>query len=163
MLRMAMYAKGLAFYCAPTADDRDTWAATMTHVAMEGRCFVLSACQHLTRSGFPNSLHNRISDEPGRVLMRGGSLIVSPFGQVLAGPLWDQEGVLAAELDTDEIARGRIDFDAVGHYARPDIFSLEVNERPMPAVRTRFAEREEIGRDSIRDTIRGVPSVASEA
>ena len=67
--------------------------------------------------------------------MRGGSLIVSPFGQLLAGPLWDQEGVLAAELDTDDIARGRIDFDAVGHYARPDVFSLEVNERPMPAVR----------------------------
>jgi len=163
MLRMAMYAKGLAFYCVPTADDRNTWAATMTHVAIEGRCFVLSACQYLTRSGFPNSLHNRISDEPDRVLMRGGSLIVSPFGQVLAGPLWDQEGVLAAELDTDEIARGRIDFDAVGHYARPDIFSLEVNERPMPAVRIRFAEREEIARDSMRDTMRGVPSVASGA
>jgi nitrilase len=53
MLRMAMYAKGVAFYWVPTADDRDTWAATMTHVAMEGRCFVLSSCQYLTRAGFP--------------------------------------------------------------------------------------------------------------
>jgi len=137
MLRMAMYAKGLAFYCAPTADDRDTWAATMTHVALEGRCFVLSACQYLTRADFPNALHNRLGDEPDRVLMRGGSLILSPLGRLLAGPLWNQEGVLAAELDTDEITRGKIDFDAVGHYARPDIFHLEVDERPMPAVSNR--------------------------
>ena len=139
MMRMAMYAKGLAFYCAPTADDRDTWAATMTHIAMEGRCFVLSACQYLTRANFPDGLNNRLGDDADRVLMRGGSLIVSPLGNVLAGPLWNEEGVLSAELDTDEIARSKIDFDAVGHYARPDIFRLEVDERPMPAVRSRQA------------------------
>ena len=137
MLRMAMYAKGIALWCAPTADDRDTWASTMTHVAMEGRCFVLSAFQYLTRADFPDGLRNALGDEPGRVLMRGGSLIVAPLGRVLAGPLWEEEGVLAAELDTDEIARGRIDFDAVGHYARPDVFRLEVDERPMPAVSNR--------------------------
>jgi nitrilase len=137
MLRMAMYAKGLAFYCAPTADDRDTWAATMTHVALEGRCFVLSCCQYLTRAGFPEGLRNRLGDEEDRVLMRGGSLIVSPLGQLLAGPLWNQEGLLAAELDTDDIARAKVDFDVVGHYARPDIFRLEVDERPMPAVSNR--------------------------
>ncbi len=137
MLRMAMYAKGLAFYCAPTADDRDSWAATMTHVALEGRCFVLSACQYLTRAEFPAGLHNRLGDEPERVLMRGGSLIVSPLGRLLAGPLWNEAGVLAAELDTDEIARGKFDFDVAGHYARPDVFRLEVDERPMPAVSNR--------------------------
>jgi nitrilase len=137
MLRMAMYAKGIAFYCAPTADDRDTWASTVTHVALEGRCFVLSACQYLTRTNFPDGLHNRLGDAPDRVLMRGGSLIVSPLGQILAGPLWNEEGVLTAELDTDDIARGRIDFDAVGHYSRSDIFRLDVDERPMPAVRNR--------------------------
>ena len=137
MLRMAMYAKGVAFYCAPTADDRDTWAASMIHVALEGRCFVLSACQYLTRLDFPKGLRNTLGDEPGRVLMRGGSLIVSPLGRMLAGPMWEREGVLAAELDTDEITRGRIDFDAVGHYARPDVFRLEVDERPMPAVSNR--------------------------
>jgi nitrilase len=143
MLRMAMYAKELAFYCAPTADDRDTWASSMTHVALEGRCFVLSACQYLTRAHFPNSLHNRLGDEPDRVLMRGGSLIVSPLGRMLAGPLWNEEGVLTAELDSDDIARGRIDFDAAGHYARPDIFKLEVDERPMPAVSKRLAQSQQ--------------------
>ena len=134
MLRTAMYAKDVAFYCAPTADDRDTWASTMTHVALEGRCFVLSACQYLTRADFPEDMHNRLGDEPDRVLMRGGSLIVSPLGQILAGPLWNAEGIVTAQLDTNDIARGRIDFDAVGHYARPDIFRLEVDERPKPAV-----------------------------
>jgi nitrilase len=134
MLRMAMYAKQVALYCAPTADDRDTWASTMTHVALEGRCFVLSACQYLTRGDFPEDMHNRLGDEPDRVLMRGGSLIVSPLGQLLAGPLWNAEGIVTAQLDTNDIARGRIDFDAVGHYARPDIFRLEVDERPKPAV-----------------------------
>jgi len=134
MLRMAMYAKEIAFYCAPTADDRDTWKSTATHIALEGRCFVLSACQYLTRANFPDHLHNRLGDDPDRVLMRGGSLIVSPLGQILAGPLWNEEGVLAAELDTDEITRGRIDFDAVGHYSRSDIFRLEVDEQPKPAV-----------------------------
>ena len=140
MLRMAMYAKGIAFYCAPTADDRDIWAATMTHVTLEGRCFVLSTCQYLTRADFPNELSNRLGDEPDRVLMRGGSMIISPLGRFLAGPLWNQEGLLTAELDTDEITRGKIDFDAVGHYARPDIFHLEVDERPMPAVSNRMIQ-----------------------
>lgn len=137
MLRMAMYAKGLAIYCAPTADDRDTWAASMTHVALEGRCFVLSCCQYLTRADFPSEVHNRLGDELDRVLMRGGSLVVSPLGKLLCGPLWDQDGVLAAELDMRDIPRGKIDFDVVGHYARPDVFRLEVDERPMPTVSSR--------------------------
>ena len=81
----------------PTSDDRDTWAASITHIALEGRCFVLSACQYLTRSDFPEGLRNALGAEPGRVLMRGGCLIVSPLGRVLAGPMWEQEGVLAAE------------------------------------------------------------------
>jgi len=137
MLRMAMYAKDIVLYCAPTADDRDTWASTITHIALEGRCFVLSACQYLTRANFPNDLHNRLGDDPERVLMRGGSLIASPLGQILAGPLWGEEGVLVADLDTHDIARGKIDFDVVGHYSRSDIFRLEVDERPMPAVMVR--------------------------
>ena len=111
----------------------------MRHIALEGRCFVLSACQYLTRANCPDGLNNRLGDDADRVLMRGGSLIVSPLGNMLAGPLWNEEGVLSAELDTDEIARSKIDFDAVGHYARPDIFRLEVDERPMPAVRSRQA------------------------
>lgn len=134
MLRMAMYNKEIALYCAPTADDRDSWAATMRHIAIEGRCFVLSACQYLTRADFPKNMHNRLSNEKDHVLMRGGSVIVDPLGKILAGPDFSGETILTAELDPDDIRRGQFDFDPVGHYARPDIFKLVVNEQPMPAV-----------------------------
>jgi nitrilase len=110
LLRMAMYRKGVQFYCAPTVDDRESWPGSMRHIALEGRCFVLSACQYV-----PD-------------LIRGGSVIVSPLGRVIAGPNYEGECVLRAELDAGEIAEGKFDLDVVGHYARPDVFRLEVNE-----------------------------------
>jgi nitrilase len=134
LLRTAMYAKGVQLYCAPTADDRDTWLPTMRHVALEGRCFVLSACQYLTRGDCPPDYAAIQGDDPKTVLLRGGSCVVGPLGQVLAGPAFDGECILTAELDRDEITRGKYDFDVVGHYARPDVFRLHVNERPACAV-----------------------------
>lgn len=135
LLRMTMYAKGIALYCAPTADDRDSWVATMRHVALEGRCFVLSSCQYLTRSDFTNDIKSKIPDEVGPVLMRGGSMIIDPLGQVLAGPDHSGEIILTAELDMSDIEKSRLDFDVIGHYARPDLFQLTVNERPMHVIR----------------------------
>ncbi|HEX9605068.1 MAG TPA: carbon-nitrogen hydrolase family protein [Myxococcales bacterium] len=140
MLRMAMYSKGVQLYCAPTADDRETWLPTMRHVALEGRCFVLSACQVLRRSDLPADIPNALGDSPETLLMRGGSCIVDPLGKVLAGPAFDEETILFAELDLDEIARGKYDFDVAGHYARPDVFQLSVNERPARAVVHGFGE-----------------------
>jgi len=134
LLRMAMYAKGVQLYCAPTVDDRDTWLPTMRHVALEGRCFVLSACQYLRRADCPSDYETIQGDAPETVLIRGGSSIISPLGQVLAGPKFDGEGILTAELDLDEMIRGKFDFDVVGHYARPDIFRLSLNERPSQPV-----------------------------
>ena len=134
MLRMALYAKGVQLYCAPTADDRETWLPTMRHVALEGRCFVLSACQVLRRRDLPLDIPNVLGDSPETLLMRGGSCIVDPLGKVLAGPAFDEETILFAELDLDEIARGKYDFDVAGHYARPDVFQLSVNERPAKPV-----------------------------
>jgi nitrilase len=134
MVRMAMYSQRIALYCAPTADDLDSWTATMRHVALEGRCFVLSACQYLTRADFPEAIRNCISDDAGHVLMRGGSVIVDPLGTVLAGPDFSSETILTAELDMRQVARGKFDFDVVGHYSRPDVFRLEVDTRPKPAV-----------------------------
>jgi nitrilase len=134
LLRMAMYAKGIQLYCAPTADDRDTWLATMQHVALEGRCFVLTACQHLRRGDCPADYAAVQGDDPKTVIMRGGSAIISPLGQLLAGPVFNEDAILLAEIDLGEIARGKYDFDVVGHYARPDIFQLHVNEKPAPPV-----------------------------
>ncbi len=131
LLRTAMYAKGVQIYCAPTADDRDTWASTMQHVALEGRCFVLSACQYLTRGDCPDDYDAIQGNDPKTVLMRGGSCIVSPLGKVIAGPDFSGPAILTADLDLDDIARGKFDFDVAGHYARPDVFHLHVNERAM--------------------------------
>ena len=111
LLRAAMYAKGIQLYCAPTVDDREVWPATMRHIALEGRCFVLSACQWSA------------SEKIG-----GGSLIVGPLGNVLAGPNYEGETILTADIDVGEIAEGKFDLDVAGHYARPDVFRLEVNE-----------------------------------
>jgi nitrilase len=119
-------------YCAPTADGRDTWIATMRHVALEGRCFVLSCNQFARRSDYPADYATHFGDDPATVLSRGGSCIFNPLGQILAGPDFDGECILTADLDMGDIARGKFDFDVVGHYARPDVFRLHVNEQPRP-------------------------------
>jgi nitrilase len=129
LLRMAMYAKGIQLYCAPTADGRDTWAATMQHIALEGRCFVLSCNQFCRRSDYPANYPTGYGDDPDTILSRGGSCIVSPLGQVLSGPDFSGERILTADLDMGDIVRAKFDFDVVGHYARPDVFRLQVNEQ----------------------------------
>jgi nitrilase len=134
LLRMAMYARGVQLYCAPTVDDRETWLPTMRHIALEGRCFVLSACQYLTRRDCPPDYDAVQGHDPAAVLIRGGSCIVAPLGQVLAGPEFGRECLLTADLDLAEITRGKYDLDVAGHYARPDVFRLWVNERPARPV-----------------------------
>jgi nitrilase len=138
MLRMTMYSKGIQLYCAPTADDRDTWVSSMQHVALEGRCFVLTSCQHLRRRNCPGDYAAVQGNDPDTIIMRGGSAIIGPLGQILAGPLYNEDGILTAEIDLAEIARSKYDFDVVGHYARPDVFRLHVNERPARPVVTDF-------------------------
>ena len=135
-LRMHMYHQGVSLYCAPTADDRDTWLPTMQHIALEGRTFVLTACQHITRAAYPADHESQLGDDPDLVMMRGGSAIVSPLGRVLAGPDFGGETILYARIDPAEVMRAKYDFDATGHYARPDVFSLTVDTRAKPAVRT---------------------------
>jgi nitrilase len=134
MLRMAMYSKGIQLYCAPTADDRDSWIPTMQHIALEGRCFVLSSCQYIKRGAYPEDYGAIQGDDPDTLIIRGGSCIVSPLGQILAGPNYEGECILTADISLGEIARGKYDFDVVGHYARPDVFRLYVNERAAPPV-----------------------------
>ena len=135
LARMALYAQGVDLYLAPTADSRDTWQATLRHIACEGRCFVLGCNQFVTKTLYPADLPGiaELAEQPD-VLCRGGSAIISPLGDVLAGPLYDAEGILHATLDLGEIARSRFDFDVVGHYARPDVFQLRVNTHPQPPV-----------------------------
>jgi nitrilase len=135
LARMAIYNKGVELYLAPTADARDTWQATLRHIACEGRCFVLGCNQYMTKDMYPEDLKKlKELEEQPEIMCRGGSAIISPLGKVLAGPLYDQEGILFADLDLGAIARSKFDFDVVGHYARPDVFQLIVNEKPSFSV-----------------------------
>ena len=132
LARMAMYAKGVSIYLAPTADPRDSWQATLRHIACEGRCFVLGCNQYFCKSMYPGdlALYDELRDLPGEIC-RGGSAIVDPFGEYVCPPLYGAEGVLYAELDLNLIHQGHLDFDVVGHYNRPDVFKLSVNEAPQ--------------------------------
>ncbi|XWS52812.1 hypothetical protein CRYUN_Cryun11dG0104200 [Craigia yunnanensis] len=139
LLRTAMYAKGIEIYCAPTADARDVWQASMTHIALEGGCFVLSANQFCRRTDYPpppEYLFSGTEEEltPDSVVCAGGSVIISPSGAILAGPYYDGEALISADLDLGEIARAKFDFDVVGHYSRPEVLNLIVRDHPAKPV-----------------------------
>jgi nitrilase len=148
LFRAAMYSKGIELYCAPTADARDSWAPTVQHIAVEGRCFVLSANQFSRRKDFPSSYSSMFGDNPETVVSRGGSCIIDPFGQFLVEPQFNGEAVLVAEINPELIARGKFDLDVVGHYARPDIFQLTVDDSPKRPVRFVTARKMPLTEDS---------------
>ncbi|MEM8523034.1 MAG: carbon-nitrogen hydrolase family protein [Bacteroidota bacterium] len=129
LARMAMYQQGVEIYIAPTADARESWIASMRHIALEGRCFVLGCNQYMKRSFYPKEYQRVLEDQA--VDCRGGSVIISPLGEILAGPLFDKTDVLLANLDLDELIGSKLDFDVIGHYSRPDIFRLEVRNQPV--------------------------------
>ncbi len=129
LARMAMYQQGVELYLAPTADSRESWTATLRHIALEGRCFVLGCNQFFTKAMYPEPYQKLVLDEP-EMLCSGGSVIVSPMGEVLAGPLFGEAGAVMAELDLAQIVASKLDFDVIGHYARPDIFGFTVRDQP---------------------------------
>ncbi|HLJ87831.1 MAG TPA: nitrilase-related carbon-nitrogen hydrolase [Candidatus Angelobacter sp.] len=140
LMRTYMYSQGIEIYCAPTADHRDTWVASMQHIAVEGRCFVLSCNQFNRRRDFPQEYNSAFGDAPDTVISRGGSCIVDPFGKFLGGPNFEGEKILIADLDRNLIPKAKYDFDVVGHYSRPDVFRLVVDDQPKPVVVTQQAK-----------------------
>jgi nitrilase len=155
LLRMHMFAQHVQLYCAPTADDRETWLSTLRHIALEGRCFVLGCNQYAVRSDYPGDYPAGNDGDPSAVMSRGGSCIIDPLGQILAGPNREGPAILTADLDLDEITRGKFDFDVAGHYARPDVFRLTVDERAAPPV-VRKSDRSEAGDDLAPSSAGGV-------
>ncbi|GIP31743.1 carbon-nitrogen hydrolase family protein [Paenibacillus sp. J2TS4] len=136
LARMAMYAQGIDIYLAPTADARDTWQATMRHIACEGRCFVISCNQFATKASYPADLaYYEDIKEDADILCRGGSAIIGPLGEYVVEPLYNQEGILVATLDLSQVTQSRYDFDVAGHYSRPDVFQLIVNDKKQEIVR----------------------------
>ena len=129
LARTAMYQQGVEIYIAPTADSRPAWTATMQHIALEGRCFVLGCNQYFTKSMYPKAYQHLLENEKEEICA-GGSIIVSPLGEIIAGPLFGEAGVVTATIDLQEILPSKLDFDANGHYTRPDIFEYKVHKQP---------------------------------
>jgi len=129
LARAAMYNKGVKLYIAPTADYRDVYQCTMRHIAVEGRCFVLSCNQYFEKNMYPKDLYcyQELENQP-EILSSGGSCIVDPFGNYVVEPLYNKEGMLIADLDLDLVVQGSLDLDVTGHSSRPDVFRLIVNE-----------------------------------
>lgn len=123
LARFALYQAGVEVYLAPTADDSEDWHESMRHIARESRSFVLSCCVFQRASSFPDDVP--LADG-GELVGRGGSAILTPDGSYLAGPLWDEEGILYAELDPQQLYEARQRFDPAGHYHRPDVLRLEI-------------------------------------
>jgi nitrilase len=142
LARAAMYAKGVQIYIAPTADARDVWQSTIRHIALEGRCFVLSSNQYVTKDMYPTDLacYHELESSPYE-MSKGGSAIVGPLGEYLVEPVYGREEILIADLDLRLIAYSQFDFDVVGHYARPDVFQLLVNEEKKESVKWIYPSR----------------------
>ncbi len=121
LLRMALYSQNVELYCIPTVDDRETWQPTLRHIAREGRCFVISACQHLTADHYPANWQESSST------IRGGSCIIGPLGEYVLPPTYDTQDLLIADIELSEIIEGKFDLDVAGHYNRPDIFTFSWN------------------------------------
>lgn len=132
LLRAHAYEQRTQIYTAPTVDDRPVWIPSMQMIALEGRCFVASACQYMTRGDVADGVDYDAlqGDAPDTVLINGGSAIVSPMGEILAGPIYGTSTLVTAEIDLNDIVRGKFDLDGAGHYARPDIFTLQTDTTP---------------------------------
>jgi nitrilase len=140
LARFALYEAGVEIYIASTADDADAWQATLVHIARESRAFVVSAAHFQRAASYPESFPLRAELEGIDVIGRGGSAILAPDGSYLAGPLFDEEGILYAELDPARLFEERQRFDPVGHYHRPDVLQMSVrtpsttNQAPNPPI-----------------------------
>jgi nitrilase len=131
LYRTWLYSQGTEIYVAPTADARDEWIATVRHIALEGRCFVVSCNQYTTEDDYPVDYPAR--DDPAVTFTtRGGSCIIGPLGNVLAGPSYGREDIVTATVELRAITESRLDFDPVGHYSRPDVFTLQTNPARQP-------------------------------
>ncbi|NND31894.1 MAG: carbon-nitrogen hydrolase family protein [Saprospiraceae bacterium] len=126
--RVRLYQSGLDIYLAPTADARPSWLSSMQHIACESRSYVLSSNQFFQKDDYSEEFQRLLEDKSTATLCRGGSCIVSPYGELLAGPIYDREGYSLAEIDLGEVVKSRMDFDPIGHYTRNDLFPVSNNQ-----------------------------------
>ena len=129
LARVALYEKGVTLYLSPNTNDNEEWQATIRHIAIEGHCFFVNCDMYFTRDMYPKDLLSQ--EEIGRlndIVCRGGSCVVDPYGHYVTQPVWDKEEIIYADLDMDMVPSRRMEFDATGHYARPDVLELRIHE-----------------------------------
>ena len=129
LARTALYEKGVTLYISPNTNDNPEWQATVQHIALEGRCYFINCDMVFHRADYPAGLHcpdeiARLNDIP----CRGGSCIVDPYGHYVVQPVWDSEDILYADLDMQRVPASRMELDVCGHYARPDVLHLTVQD-----------------------------------
>lgn len=129
LARVALYEKGVTLYISPNTNDNEEWQATIRHIAIEGHCYLINSDLFFRRDSYPRDLAtaHEVAALPD-VVCRGGSCIVDPYGHYVTEPVWDREAIIYADLDMDKVAASRMEFDACGHYARPDVLSLNVRD-----------------------------------
>ena len=129
LARVALYQKGITIYISPNTNDNPEWQATIQHIAIEGKCYFINADMVVRKASYPGDLHTSedIQDLPEMVI-RGGSCIIDPYGHYATEPVWDQEAIIYADLDMQLPISCKMEHDAVGHYARPDVLELKVYE-----------------------------------
>ena len=129
LARVALYEKGVSLYISPNTNDNEEWQATIRHIAIEGHCYFINSDMFFTRDTYPADLHcpEEIARLP-EIVCRGGSCIVDPYGHYVTQPVWDKEAIIRADLELDRVPASRMEFDACGHYSRPDVLELRVHE-----------------------------------
>jgi nitrilase len=155
LARYALWAWGTQVYVAPTWDRGEPWLSSMRHIAKEGRCFVVGCCQALRKDQIPDSLEFKAKylDSIGEWINPGDSLIVDPDGKVIAGPAHQEETILYAEIEADQLTGPKWQLDTAGHYARPDVFHLTVDRRPKPFLSVIDADVEFLAGETGEDEI----------
>ncbi|MCW8893337.1 MAG: carbon-nitrogen hydrolase family protein [Deltaproteobacteria bacterium] len=136
LARYALYSQGVEIYIAPTYDSGDGWIGSLQHIAREGRCWVLGCGNLMRASDIPDDLpgKSQLYPDPEEWVNPGDSVVIAPGGEIVAGPLRKESGILYFDLDRGKIDSSRRVFDVAGHYSRPDIFQLHVNTRPQSSV-----------------------------
>lgn len=129
LARVALYEKGITLYIAPNTNDNPEWQATIQHIALEGRLYVINSDMIITKASYPQDLQEIDAiDRLDSIVCRGGSSIIDPYGHYVIEPVWDREEILYATLDMSEVGRSKMEFDVCGHYARPDVLQLNVKD-----------------------------------
>ena len=130
LARVALYEKGISIYISPNTNDNEEWQSTIRHIAIEGHCYFINCDMLIRKSSYPGDLneYEALSGLNGTVC-RGGSCVIDPFGHQVGDCIWDEEGIVFADLDMQKVPASKMEHDVCGHYSRPDVLRLVTDNK----------------------------------